>query len=95
MNHLSPTTLEERLRLHELARQRAVALRREALDDVWRGANAVLARAGAQALRSAQRLAYRLARRAAQRGTVPAPASPTPAATPDSKALRALERVLG
>lgn len=49
------------------------AQRRAAMDDVWRGANAALATAGSNALRSAQRLAHRLARRAA-RGVRASPA---------------------
>jgi len=49
----------------DAARRQAEAQRRAAMDDVWRGANAALATAGSNALRSAQRLAHRLARRAA------------------------------
>lgn len=51
-------------RLHDLAKQRAHELRREALDEFWRGADAALARTVTSARQSAQRLAYRLARRA-------------------------------
>lgn len=57
--------------LHDRARAEAEALRREALDDLWRGANAALATAGLQALRATRRLAYRLQRhRALARGQV-------------------------
>lgn len=58
LNHL------ERLRLHDLARRRAQVLRREAVTDFWRGADAVLAATLGGAHRSAQRLAHRLARHA-------------------------------
>jgi len=54
-------------RIHDLARCRADTLRREAMTDFWRGADAVLAQSTDAARRSAQRLAYRLARRAQQR----------------------------
>ena len=54
--------------LHDQARREARRLRREAVDDFWRGADAVWQRslAGGQALaqRSAIRLKARLARRA-------------------------------
>lgn len=53
--------------VHDQARRDARRLRREAVDDFWRGANAVWQRslAGGQtlALRSATRLQARLARR--------------------------------
>ncbi len=53
--------------LHDQARHEASRLRREAVDDFWRGADAVWQRslAGSQALaqRSASRLQARLARR--------------------------------
>lgn len=53
--------------LHDQARREARRLRREAVDDFWRGADAVWQRslAGGQALalRSATRLQARLARR--------------------------------
>ena len=49
--------------LHRQALLRAEALRREAQDDFWRGAGAVLATAATRSLRSAQRLAARLQRR--------------------------------
>lgn len=54
----------DRLRLHDLACRRAQVLRREAITDFWRGADAVLAATLGGAHRSAQRLAYRLARHA-------------------------------
>lgn len=49
--------------LHDRARVQAEALRREAMDDFWRGTNAALATAAGGALRSAHRLAHRLQRR--------------------------------
>ncbi|PKO42469.1 MAG: hypothetical protein CVU30_10760 [Betaproteobacteria bacterium HGW-Betaproteobacteria-3] len=78
MTHLShPTALAplpagELARLHDRAREDAEALRAEAMDDFWRGANAAFAATLDTAQRSAQRLAHRLARRerAARRGTV-------------------------
>jgi hypothetical protein len=47
-------------RLHDQAIKDARALRREAIADFWRGADALVADAAAQALRSAERLAHRL-----------------------------------
>lgn len=53
----------ERLnRIHDQALVQAEALRRAAMDDFWRGANAALATAAGGALRSARRLAHRLQR---------------------------------
>lgn len=58
-------------RLHELAKTHANQLRQQAMDEVWRGANAVWLRSlhsGEAALaRSATRLQARLARRARNR----------------------------
>lgn len=48
--------------LHDQARRRAQVLRREAVDDFWRGADAVWSAGLATARRSAQRLAHSLAR---------------------------------
>ncbi len=48
--------------LHDQARRRAEVLRREAMDDFWRGADAVWSAGLATAKRSAQRLAHSLAR---------------------------------
>lgn len=50
--------------LHDLARHRAQELRREAIGDFWRGADAVVASTADAVGRSARRLAHRLARRA-------------------------------
>lgn len=79
-------------RLHDLAKAEAERLRRaamcdfgsEAVDDFWRGANAIWQRGQATAQRSASRLQARLTRRAnwllQQPGTMPlvgaAPATP-------------------
>lgn len=56
--------------LHDLARRRAHELRREALDDFWRGADAAFAATLSSARQRAQRLAYRLARHAKARKAV-------------------------
>ncbi|MDM4767093.1 hypothetical protein [Pelomonas sp. SE-A7] len=56
---------ELRRALREQALREAEALRREALDDFWRGADALLSTATTTALRSARRLAHRLQRRTA------------------------------
>ena len=47
---------------HDLVQRRAHELRREAIRDFWRGADAMVAATAAQAGRSARRLAQRLAR---------------------------------
>ena len=57
--------------LHDQALRRAHALRREAIDDFWRGANAAWEATLANSRRSAQRLAHRLARHTQQRAQVP------------------------
>lgn len=62
MNPLSPE-IERLNRLHDHAHAEAEALRRAALDDLWRGANAALDTASSAALRSARRFVYRLQRR--------------------------------
>lgn len=49
-------------RLHQAARIEAERLRREAIDDFWRGSNALLSNTMVSARRSAQRLAARLTR---------------------------------
>jgi hypothetical protein len=56
-------------RLHDAARARAEALRREAIDDFWRGANAVLSTAFTDANRAAARLAARLRQHAKLRAS--------------------------
>jgi hypothetical protein len=53
--------------LHDAARRRAQELRREAMGDFWRGADAAWAAMLSTAQRSAQRLGYRLARHARAR----------------------------
>lgn len=67
---MKPTTAEfERLNLlRDRAYADAEALRRAALDDFWRGADAALASAAGQALRASRRLAHRLQRRRAAAG---------------------------
>jgi len=50
-------------RLHDAAREEAQRLRREAMDDFWRGANGLLGHAALTAQRAATRLAHRLQRR--------------------------------
>lgn len=65
-----PSTLPENLGdWHDQALQRAHDLRREAIDDFWRGADAAFISTLASARRGAQRLAYRLRRHAWQRAT--------------------------
>ena len=54
---------EARARLHDEALAHAHALRREAIDDLWRGAGAVLGDASTQALRASSRLLARWRRR--------------------------------
>lgn len=57
--------------LHDRAHDEAEALRRAALDDLWRGADAALAGVATGALRAARRFAHRLQRRRAlERGQV-------------------------
>lgn len=60
-------------RIKEQAKQQAQALRREALVEFWRGADAVWAAGLDTAQRSAQRLAHRLARHAEVRAAAPTP----------------------
>lgn len=64
-------TAQEVNALHDLARRRALELRREAIGDFWRGADAVWAASLATTRRSAQRLAHRLARHAQLREAQP------------------------
>lgn len=61
MNPLLNDPLELQ-RLHDAARLEAERLRREALADFWRGADALLADAGTEALRRTRRLLHRLQR---------------------------------
>lgn len=68
MSHLDlnpPYTTEQLRRLHDQARADALQLRREAIEDFWRGANDMLGHAALSAQRSAVRLSHRLRRRAA------------------------------
>ena len=58
---------DELERLHHAARIEAERLRREAIDDFWRGADALLSSAWVNARRSADRLAARLSRHSASR----------------------------
>jgi hypothetical protein len=62
---------------HDLALRRAHALRQEAMDDFWRGANDVLTLTAGAAGRSARRLAQRLARHGRGRAA-PVESLPTP-----------------
>lgn len=63
MNPLLNDPLELQ-RLHAAAHAEAERLRRAAIADFWRGADALLATATTQALRGTQRLAHRLQRHA-------------------------------
>ncbi len=56
--------MQDNNRMMELAKRRAQVLRREAIGDFWRGADAAWAAGLATARRSALRLAHRLARHA-------------------------------
>ena len=56
-------------RLHDLAHEQAVALRRDAIDGFWRGADAVLTKSVTSSQRAASRFAARLAQHARQRGS--------------------------
>lgn len=71
MSTIHPDT-NTQARIHDLARDHATQLRQEAVDDFWRGADAVWQRglqSGQAALeRSATRLQARLARHARTRG---------------------------
>ena len=58
-------------RLHDEAHARARALRDEALDDFWRGADALLREASASAARAARRFAASLRRHRGQRPAEP------------------------
>lgn len=64
MNPLYPD-IERMNELHDRAHAEAEALRRAALDDFWRGANAALVTAAGSTLRAARRFAHRLQRRRA------------------------------
>ncbi len=57
------TDLDRMNELRDRAYAEAEALRRAALDDLWRGANDALSTAAGRALRAAHRLAHRLQRR--------------------------------
>ena len=62
-------------RLHDQAHAEALALRAQAMDDFWRGADALLASAAGQVGRSARRFghAWRRHRQAAPPAGAPAP----------------------
>jgi len=70
---ISPDELN---RLHDAARERALQLRREAIDDFWRGANGLLADAVINSRRAADRLAASM-RRHTQKRDRAAPADPS------------------
>jgi len=59
---MNRSSLPDPNRLHDLALRRAQELRREAIDDFWRGADAAWAATLSGARRSAERLAHRLVR---------------------------------
>lgn len=61
-NTPGPLDLETLALDHDRARQRAEALRRQALDDFWRGTDQVLSTAATRTLRAARRWSARLAR---------------------------------
>ncbi len=63
-SHSGATGTQDFNTLHDAALRRAHELRREAMADFWRGADAAFEATLATASRSAQRLAHRLARHA-------------------------------
>ena len=63
----SPRSQPDLAALHDEALRRAQELRREAVDDFWRGADAVWSAGLATARRRAQRLAHSLSRHAQRR----------------------------
>ncbi len=65
---MTPHDPERHAALHDHALTRAEALRRAAIDDFWRGVDAVLATAATRAMRSAERLRHRLDRHTIARG---------------------------
>lgn len=67
-----PVTQADRDRLRDAALAEVHALRRAAIADFWRGADALVADAADHALRAANRLAARLRQHAKQRAAVPA-----------------------
>jgi len=67
-------SVEEIRHLHDLALADAQRLRREAIDDFWRGANGLLGEAALSARRAGVRLAQRLQRRRRDAGGTAWPA---------------------
>jgi hypothetical protein len=61
------TQAEYLARIHDEARAQARALRAQAIDDFWRGANGLLHGTYASTCRSARRLGYALARQRTRR----------------------------
>jgi len=61
-NNLPRDPVADYGRLHEAAHAEALRLRREAIDDFWRGADHLMASATERARRAATRLAHRLSR---------------------------------
>lgn len=68
-------SITELNRLRDRARRDAELLRREALQDFWRGADQVMASAAESVQRSATRWAQRLARHGARRAAGPNPSA--------------------
>lgn len=62
MHSTTPLTTRQLHQQHDAAHIEAEALRREAMADFWRGADALLGHAWSSADRSARRLAHRLRR---------------------------------
>lgn len=69
----TPSPTQDYDRIKEQAKQRAQELRREAIGDFWRGADAAWSATLATAERSARRLVHRLARHAETRAAAPTP----------------------
>ena len=76
MRHESPIRWPEMHRLHDEARERAHALRAEAVHEFWRGFGDLLAGQRLAARRAAHRYVQRLERHLRDRGRVPVDCSP-------------------
>jgi len=68
-DRIAGLSLADLNRLHDEARRRAVSLRDEAIDEVWRGVNATLWAQLSSARRAATRLSQRLQQHRRLRGT--------------------------
>lgn len=76
MRHESQLIWPDIHALHDQARERALELRAEAMQDFWRGIGDLLAGQRLAARRAAHRYAQRLERHLRDRGEAPAPCTP-------------------